>query len=586
MRTTGRRRLDVVIIGVGALVGAAVTALGGAVSDHERIPQMWVGAELRDDGSSRVTEVIDYDPGTASDRHGIVRRVPGLTVDTPVAVASNDAPADIATKTPFFFDGGEPGIEMRIGDANTTISGRHRYVIGYETDDLIDGGQLQWDAVGTGWELDIDQAEVQVVAPWRFVDPTCEVGTVGSTDRCEITQPEPGRLVATADALPTGNGVTVRATQGPRLEVAPALPAPPLTAPPDPGAGILMPVFAGLVAGLGGAAASSVLVRRAGRERVGTGGAASAAWVGGGPTAEVRLDESDLAKMATIEFAPPAGISPAQGGMILTERLSNELKVAWLIQAAVDGGIDLVEEEGQAVRLLRKAQGQRGDAPILDAAFGGRDTIELGTYDPQFASAWAQIDTQLNDWARTSGVWDTTADGRKIGVRALGLLASLVGCAIAFAGAYFTAGHGAQWLPVLISGALLGGAGFAAAVRGWELRVRTPLGSGLWLQVESFRSFLAQSEAHHAEEAARRGVLREYTAWAVAVGEVDRWQRAVAASATIPQDAGLSYARMAPVLLHATTSTATAPSSSSSGGGFSGGGGVGGGGGGGGGGSW
>jgi hypothetical protein len=68
-------------------------------------------------------------------------------------------------------------------------------------------------------------------------------------------------------------------------------------------------------------------------------------------------------------------------------------------------------------------------------------------------------------------------------------------------------------------------------VRAWELRVRTPAGSGLWLwlRTESFRRFLAGSEAHHAEEAARRGHLREYTAWAVAVGEVDRWSRAVAA---------------------------------------------------------
>jgi uncharacterized membrane protein len=77
-------------------------------------------------------------------------------------------------------------------------------------------------------------------------------------------------------------------------------------------------------------------------------------------------------------------------------------------------------------------------------------------------------------------------------------------------------------------------------------------------------------------------VLREYTAWAVAVGEVDRWARAVAASSAIPQQAGLGYVHMAPMLISTTSSTATAPSSSGGGGGGS----VGGGGGGGGGGSW
>jgi uncharacterized membrane protein YgcG len=586
MRTAGRRRLDVVVIAIGALVGGCATAVGGAVSDQERLPQMWVGAELRDDGSSRVTEVIDYDTGLATDRHGIVRRIPGLTIETPVVVQSSDAPAGIASKTTFVFDGGEVGIEMKIGDANTTISGRHRYVITYDSDDLIVGRSLAWDAIGTGWPFRIDQAEVHVVAPWRFTDATCEVGSVGSTDPCTITQPEPGHLVATVDSLAPHNGITVRADQGALLDDAPALPAPPLTAPPDPGAGLLMPMVASIVAGLGGAASTSKLVRRAGRERVGAGGAADAAWAGAAPGSEVRMDETELAKMATTEFAPPEGITPAQGGLILTENVTNEHKVAWLIQAAVDGGIELVEEDGQAVRLLHKGTGAPADAPILATAFAGRDAIELGTYDSSFATAWGLVDEQLQSWATTSGVWDPNADRRKTRVRVLGALAALIGGAMAALGGYLCAGYGKQWLPVLVVGALLGGGGFAAAVRGWELRVRTPLGSALWLRVESFRSFLAQSEAFHAEEAAKRGVLREYTAWAVALGEIDRWQRAVAASTAIPQDAGLSYAYMAPALLHSTSSTSTAPSSSSSGGGFSGGGGVGGGGGGGGGGSW
>jgi uncharacterized membrane protein len=103
--------------------------------------------------------------------------------------------------------------------------------------------------------------------------------------------------------------------------------------------------------------------------------------------------------------------------------------------------------------------------------------------------------------------------------------------------------------------------------------------------VESFRRFLASSEASHAEEAARRGVLREYTAWAVAVGEIDRWERAVSSSSAIPAQAGLGYVHMAPLLLVNSQASTTAPSSSGGGGGF-GGGSVGGGGGGGGGGSW
>ena len=123
-------------------------------------------------------------------------------------------------------------------------------------------------------------------------------------------------------------------------------------------------------------------------------------------------------------------------------------------------------------------------------------------------------------------------------------------------------------------------------VRAWELRVRTAAGSGLWLRVESFRRFLAGSEAYHAEEAARRGVLREYTAWALALGEIDRWRTAVMSSPNIPLDTpGLGYVWLGSSIMSSTSAAATAPSSSGGGGGF-GGGSVGGGAGGGGGGSW
>jgi uncharacterized membrane protein len=134
-------------------------------------------------------------------------------------------------------------------------------------------------------------------------------------------------------------------------------------------------------------------------------------------------------------------------------------------------------------------------------------------------------------------------------------------------------------------------------VRAWELRVRTAAGSGLWLRVESFRRFLAASEAHHAEEAAKRGVLREYTAWAVAVGELDRWSRSVAASTVAPDHA--IDASSIPVLESSARTTTIKPppppsdsdsgwsgGSSGGSGGGNGGGGVGGGSGGGGGGSW
>ena len=580
----GRRRLDRVLLLLGALVGGGIVAIGGVVGDAERVPQMWVGVQLSEGDDPAVAEVIDYDFGLIPKR-GIFRTIPGLTTDRVVTVASDSAPDDIAAFTPVFIDG-EAGMEVKVGDPNTTINGRHRYRLGYELPyaALLDGNRtLRWDAVGTKWTVGIQRAEMHVVAPWRFEQPTCSKGNRGSTGGCGAREVEPGHLVVVVEDLSAGQGVTLTAARGTALDTAPSLPVPPTSAPPDPGVGLLMPAVAAATAGLGAALSTSSLVRRSGRERVGVGGAAEAAFAGtaaGG--SEVRLDEYELAEMATTDFAPPSELKPAQGGLLYAERVLPQHKVAWLIQAAVDGEIELVEEGKRDVRLVRKGQ----LSGPLSTAFGGRDEVELGSYDATFARGWAAVDSQLHAWGVTSGLWDPLADRRKTTVRILGALAMVLGAVVAFLGGLTSARWGPEWLPVVVVGSLLAGGGFAALLRGWELRVRTPYGSALWLRVESFRRFLAGSETFHAEEAAKRGVLREYTAWAVALGEIDRWERAVAGSTAIPQEAGIGYVHMAPMLAHSASRASTAPSSSGGGGGGGGGGSVGGGGGGGGGGSW
>ncbi len=259
-----------------------------------------------------------------------------------------------------------------------------------------------------------------------------------------------------------------------------------------------------------------------------------------------------------------------------------EHKVAWLVSEAIEGSIAIDQDEHRKVQLTRLQFGDPGAVPVLDAMFHGQPAIELGHYDRSFALGWTMLDNRLQDWMRTSGMWDPAGDRRRTIVRVVGLAMTVVGTLIAAGSAALAARYGPVPLVGVALGALVAGVGIAFTVRAWELRVRTPLGSAMWLRVESFRRFLAASEAYHAEQAAARGVLREYTAWAVAVGEIDRWTHAMAGAANIPDQSALSYAYLYPVLLTSTSSASTAPSSSGGGGV----GGVGGGGGGGGGGSW
>ncbi len=568
-----------VLLGVGAAIGAFV-------GNPEHIQEMWAGASFHQDGSAAITEVIDWDFGSATDKHGIFRDVKDLDPAANIKVTSPDAPDELLIAAAPFDAAAYPATRLRIGDADQTVSGRHRYVITYDlgADVLSENGRLGWNAIGAYWPVPMSKATVEAVAPFELTDVRCSQGPNGSGTPCTITQPEPGHLVAQIGELGAEEGVTIAATPGAALAAAPVLSPPTGPIPPGDGIGLVPPALLALFGGLLGALPASRIVRRWGRERVGAGGATDAAWATDS-TSERRVDSDELDAMATIEFAPPEALSPAQGGVLLAESVEQRHKVAWLVTEAIDGAISIDQEDGKRVRLRRLGFGDPEASPVLDTMFDGQQELLLGKYDKDFAAGWRQVGTGLQHWMDTSGLWDPAGDRRRTMVRVLGILTGIVGAAATVLSAVLAAQHGAGWLVGVAIGAVLAGIGWAGAIRAWELKVRTPLGSGLWLRTESFRRFLAQSEGYHAEQAAARGVLREYTAWAVAVGEVDRWTRAMASAGNLPDQSALGYAYLYPVLLASTSSSSTAPSSSGGGGGGFGGS-VGGGGGGGGGGSW
>ncbi|HEX5946113.1 MAG TPA: DUF2207 domain-containing protein [Acidimicrobiales bacterium] len=655
MRTRQRRRFDIGLIAGGSLLVGVAAFIGGVAGNTERIERYWTTAAVDDTGSAEVVEVIDYNFGTATDRHGIIREIPGMDVDAQIAVSSPTAPDQVSV-TPW-----GDGVSIRVGDPDSTVSGKHRYQIDYQLPGVRRGDTVDWEAVGDGWDVGMGEVEIHLVTPFELDEAICIEGNRRSPDSCDIREVEPGHLAVSIDSLGANEGVSVEGRVGQSLATTPTPPSPPVDAPDDPGTGLLPPAGTAVAAAALAAVPTTWLVRRAGREHVSPGGAADAAYGGaplGGstpwPTApshsshsshssagapgpvpapppvpgampgtaeaagrpapprpappatapaapaqgwssghqtpassEIRVDHAELAEMATIEFAPPSGITPAQGGVVLEESVTSQHKVAWLIQAAVDGVIDL-EGAGRSttIRRIAGAPAAPDQQAVFARMFARGPFLTLGKYDKDFASGWSLVGSQLEAWRRDSGLWDRAADARKIVVRVLGFIVALVGLGIAALGGVLANRFGAGWLVVALVGGLLAGGGLAAAIGAWELHVRTAAGSALWLRVESFRRFLAESEGYHADEAAKRGVLREYTAWALAVGEIDRWSRAVQASTVPPDTAGVQYAYMAPLLISSTSAAATAPSSSGSGGGSFGGGSIGGGAGGGGGGSW
>ena len=582
MRTRSRRRLDTGLLTGGGLLVGGVAAAGAFFGNTEHIASMWVGAELSRDGSAAIREVIDYDFGASFEKHGILRDVPGLDPGSTIVVTSPNAPAGVAVFQTPPDSPSYPATRIRIGDPDKTVSGERRYLIAYSLDDIAPDGTLAWDAIGAGWDVPIEQAEIQVTAPWELTDVRCVQGGTGSTTACETAQPEPGRLVVQVPSLDAHQGVTVYASAGAPLEVAPSL-TPPAVAPErDEGRASRSP-------------------RPSARARP--------SWARGRPPGPCGVAAASASASAARPMPPSAPVEPASASSTPTSwpawprsssprpRSSRPRKAAWCCarpcaRSTRWPGSSTRPSTARSCSSTRAPARSRSVAATASATrwrhrcstrcSTARQQLDLGTYDKPFAAGWSHVGSQLQHWADTSDLWDPKGDRRRVTVRVLGGIATLVGLLVTGGAAALAANASPWWLIAVAAGAVVAGVGLACAVRGWELRVRTPKGAGMWLRVESFRRFLAQSEGYHAEQAAARGVLREYTAWAVAVGEVDRWTRAVNSAVNIPDRSALTYVYLAPILCSATSSSSTAPSSSGGGGG----GGVGGGGGGGGGGSW
>ncbi|MGB0114194.1 MAG: hypothetical protein WBP59_13305, partial [Ilumatobacteraceae bacterium] len=329
----------------------------------------------------------------------------------------------------------------------------------------------------------------------------------------------------------------------------------------------------------------------------GAGGAADAAFgdlqlpgsaVVPADVATYRVPDSRLAEMATVEFVPPRGLEPWQAGVLLRERIDDRSVTAWFSEMIATGAMEITED-GSDVRLRRgdnTARLNAVDQGHINGLFGVDDEVELGKYDPAFTSTWNSIKREQQSFVRTAGWWSRGGPGGAPSA-VLVTLAITAGVLVTAAavGVFFVSSSSAVWR-VIASPLLALVIGFivplvAATIAYWPMFAsRTATGSALALRSESFRRFLAASEGRHVEWAWELGLLREYSAWAVALGAADTWSRAIESSAIPEPQAALALA--GPLLVHSAgssfQSTHTAPSSSGGGGGGVGGGGGGGGG--------
>jgi uncharacterized membrane protein YgcG len=593
------------VVGVAVLAGCGLTLAGviGVPQRPEKFDAKQVLVVPAGDDGVRIREVVDQDFGS-EDHHGYERIIlDDFGEPTDIEASSPDAPADVNVDQTT--QDGRPATRIRLGDPNVTVNGQHRYVLSYTLPQArLSSGQLFLDIIGNHETLSTDHFEV-IVAGMTLADPGCATGPRDAAiGTCTLAQ-SGDTYRATISPLPAGDGITISGTVTGRTDVA-TVDEPVLPERRDEDNSVPLAI-AMLPIGLASGGAVYELARRRGRNEVYAGGAADAAFgpptvagtplpPPGSPPPPTRLvADSEMAALATTEFAPPAGIAPWQGDVLLREKIDNDTVSAWFSGQAARDVITITKVDDEVVlgRGPKFAQADPADAPILAQLFSDGEPVQLDGYDASFSAAWRSAKAQIERSINASGFWRRLPPSAGVGCAS-----ALSGPALVFIAVWIVIGAGS-----ILSAALgvfhgpIGGILFGIAVPALAafavyhnlLPARSATGSALALRTESFRRFLAASEGRHVEWAWKHGLLREYSAWAVALGTADTWQRAMAATSIPPTEITTG-----PLLLWSMgpsfTSGYTPPSSSGGGGGGGGGGGfsgsVGGGGGGGSSGSW
>jgi hypothetical protein len=598
-----KRSAIVVVASVSAWVlGAGVPAsaqVGEAIRSYD------VRIEIRADDSIRITEIIEYDFGTAQ-RRGIVRDVPTRqTYDDrfdrvyPLHVESVSATGGASAR---FTVSNEPGgiTRIRIGDPDETTTGLHTYSILYTVTAAMNGfrdrDELYWNAVGDGWDVPVDRATATVSAPTRILEATCYAGPLGSYTTCDTKRMAGETARFTQKGLLPFEAFTVVVAL-PKGAV--AEPQPRLVEPWSIGRAFARtPVTLGLSGGLLALliAGCGWLLWSRGRDRRFVGSPVDQTL--GNPTGDAQAVPLLERGVAPVEFAPPEDLRPGQIGTIVDEQANTLDVTATIVDLAVRGYLTIEEIPnegwfGKPDWTLHRTDRMDGDLltyerTLLTALFKDGNDPALSSLKRTFSERLAKVEDQLYADAVKRGWFVKRPDKVRSSWHARGALLFIAGLVLTFVLAKWTT-FGLAGIPVALAGLIL-------TVGARWMPSRTAKGTAIARRVGGFRTVIETAETHMSRWAEEQNVFTRYLPYAIVFGCTEKWAKAFEGLQQLPPDTTwyrsgrpFVYADFGRTLDDFSVTTggtiASTPSASGSSG-FSGGGFSGGGGGGGGGGSW
>lgn len=524
--------------GAAALLLAAATLLAvlpvSALAADWSIDGFASNIAIAADGTLTVTERIDVT--FSSPHHGIFR-------DIPVVYAYDDKrnrvlQLDVRSVTdgaehswPYTTSRNGANAEIKIGDANRTLTGRQTYLLTYAVRGAFNGfpdhDELYWNVTGDQWAVPIAKASATVSAPAASLQrQACYQGAKGSTDPCTAEAAADTALFTATRPLQAGEGMTIVVALN---KGAIPNPAPILEAAPRDLAGYfeLNPLtvllfLAVLGAGLG-------LLGRYwwlhARDRQYT----TAYYTNHDLDAPDQISPLFSHRPVVPEFGPPDNLRPGQLGLILDESADTKDVTATIIDLAARGFLVIQEVPGTGLFRRGDYQLKKGantdlskflpyERTLYSGLFDGRDEVLLSALRGTFKSTLDSAESQLYSDAMARKWFTHHPSMMRMAWVAIGLVTIVVGVILIFA-------LGA-WLGAGLIGVAVVMVGIAATFSYHSMPQKTAAGHDVLMRALGFRMYMTTAERYQQQFAEREKVFSAFLPYAIVFGVVELWARA------------------------------------------------------------
>lgn len=533
------RHLRAVTLGAALLLFSCVLLVvnpAAARADGEdwAVSRYDVTARVNADGTTHVTLDLDFDFGDEPGHGPFVtlveqQRVKGnpdvwrmVDYELGPVTSGTGAPTDVETTHE---DG---SLVVRIGDPDVEVSGVQNYRLEYTAHGVIAPEQSQsgldevnWNAIGTGWQVPIRSASVTLTGPVAIERAACFWGR-GFNQEC------------TADATAATATYTSPALE-PRegLQVVAGFPAGTFAAAAEPRferryhAGNLFPLTpaTGIVSGalaLLGVGAVLLRLRRGSRDEV---------YVGMTPGVRPAADQSaSVARSAskapvTVAFTPPKGARPGEIG-VLEDATADDVDVtATIIDLAVRGHLQM-SEAGKGVWRFTSRRSEdpltHPEAHLLRTLF--RSGPEVTTHDLRergYHDLLPGTRQRLYHRVTSELHWFRTQPNHMRGLVAAVGVGIMVFGGVLGAVLAFTLGWGLIAVPFIVTGLLV-------LLLCNRFGHRTAEGSAVLAEAKGFELYLRTAEADQIRFEEGIDVFSRYLPYAIVFGVADRWVKVFA----------------------------------------------------------